>query len=447
MEFFLIGSLLFALIPAFIAKNKGRSFGLWYLYGLFLSFFAFLHALLIKPNEKADGMKKCPACASIISSNASVCPLCRTNFNVSNNNINKEINQLNKTSEVSDYQGERDVSSLQYQLYLTKRYNIEKNITLEKYIVSDEIFKDLDEAIKHCDELYSKFIINREVALEKESIKLKKLKEVEDYEKQQKINEAKFIKERKLIDDEKLRKEKLERDIIEAPIRESRRRKIIFLSSAASLFIISAMFFYYEEYKISENAKRHAQKIEGEKRVAEMNAALAKASADRDLKIKTDEKTKIIFNTKMKSYLTGGNYFGFKVGDNNIEKLIKNNSELIRKKLSSNVYYVECDEDRCNEVFDDPVALQFISNINFLFCYPEKEIKNNLKEYKMIGIEIAFLDDKNKYIGNYIKGREFLSPVPKGYQWEISEKYSMDLKWVANENTVIDVCGNKLKSK
>jgi hypothetical protein len=145
--------------------------------------------------------------------------------------------------------------------------------------------------------------------------------------------------------------------------------------------------------------------------------------------------------------LTGGNYFGFKVGDNNIEKLIKNNSELIRKKLSSNVYYVECDEDRCNEVFDDPVALQFISNINFLFCYPEKEIKNNLKEYKMIGIEIAFLDDKNKYIGNYIKGREFLSPVPKGYQWEISEKYSMDLKWVANENTVIDVCGNKLKSK
>ena len=40
-------SALIALIPACIAKNKGRSIGLWWLYGFFLFWIALIHALLM----------------------------------------------------------------------------------------------------------------------------------------------------------------------------------------------------------------------------------------------------------------------------------------------------------------------------------------------------------------------------------------------------------------
>ena len=43
----LAASILLALIPAYIAKNKGRSAGLWWLYGLFLFWIALIHALLL----------------------------------------------------------------------------------------------------------------------------------------------------------------------------------------------------------------------------------------------------------------------------------------------------------------------------------------------------------------------------------------------------------------
>lgn len=43
---------LLALIPAFIASNKGRSFLLWYIYGVCLLIIAIPHSLIIsKTNE------------------------------------------------------------------------------------------------------------------------------------------------------------------------------------------------------------------------------------------------------------------------------------------------------------------------------------------------------------------------------------------------------------
>ena len=82
MEIFII-AILIGLIPAAIAKGKGKSFGLWWLYGTALFIIALPHALIMKSNIEAverqqlsEGMKKCPHCAEIVKPDAKVCRYC-----------------------------------------------------------------------------------------------------------------------------------------------------------------------------------------------------------------------------------------------------------------------------------------------------------------------------------------------------------------------------------
>lgn len=76
----LILAVLLGLIPAVIAKNKGYSFGLWWLFGGALFIVALPLALLLKPNQSAiekkrmeEGYKKCPFCAEMVKLDARVC--------------------------------------------------------------------------------------------------------------------------------------------------------------------------------------------------------------------------------------------------------------------------------------------------------------------------------------------------------------------------------------
>jgi hypothetical protein len=74
-------AVLIGLIPAFIAKNKGKSFLLWWFYGAMLFIVALVHSLLIKPdiqkvNQESEEMKKCFYCAELIKQKAKVCQYC-----------------------------------------------------------------------------------------------------------------------------------------------------------------------------------------------------------------------------------------------------------------------------------------------------------------------------------------------------------------------------------
>lgn len=69
--------IILGLVPAIIAKLKGRSFFLWWLYGSLVLIIALPHSIF------APILKRCPQCKESARRDANICPHCRTEFSVS----------------------------------------------------------------------------------------------------------------------------------------------------------------------------------------------------------------------------------------------------------------------------------------------------------------------------------------------------------------------------
>jgi hypothetical protein len=119
MELIIISVLIFNIIVGVAAKSRGRNGFGWFLIACVISpVLALILVLVMKPVAA--------------------------------------VNLQGGESKKGDlYGGVPDLQSGKYQLFLTKKYAIERNTTLDKFVIGDSLFPTLEAALKHADDIES----------------------------------------------------------------------------------------------------------------------------------------------------------------------------------------------------------------------------------------------------------------------------------------------------
>jgi hypothetical protein len=67
-----------------------------------------------------------------------------------------------KKIETSLFSGSRDISDRNYQLFLVRKYSIEKNQTMDKYSMDDQVYETLNLALEKADAIYNSELVRHD---------------------------------------------------------------------------------------------------------------------------------------------------------------------------------------------------------------------------------------------------------------------------------------------
>ncbi len=123
------------LIPANIAKTKGRSFLGFYIYGLFFWVIALIHSLVMESSKPTN-------------SNSDNSTFKNSSTSNSDNSTSK-----NNTTSLTKKTETRDLNDDSYKLHLAEKYSIKRNDLFEKFVCDDKMFDRLDIALAHAHRL------------------------------------------------------------------------------------------------------------------------------------------------------------------------------------------------------------------------------------------------------------------------------------------------------
>lgn len=133
----ILQAVLVGLFCSYVAGQKNRSKTYWFWLGFFFSFLALI-ALAAIPSLSKEG-----ADYSL--------------YSEVKNSIGTSPAQRDT---VEFFDGDRNILNPAYQLFLTRKFGIEKNLTLEKYVIKNNVFNTLEDALDNANTQYEKEQVN-----------------------------------------------------------------------------------------------------------------------------------------------------------------------------------------------------------------------------------------------------------------------------------------------
>ncbi|NDE11587.1 MAG: hypothetical protein EBZ95_13660 [Chitinophagia bacterium] len=122
----LLQAIICGLFCGYIAGEKGRSFGNWFILGFFFSILALIAVAAIP----AITTKPTASKAKIL------------NIKNTENNDKDKRTQLNQFAHA-----EKNFHNDSYKLYLVEKYDISKNEVLNKFVLENELYQNLDDVL------------------------------------------------------------------------------------------------------------------------------------------------------------------------------------------------------------------------------------------------------------------------------------------------------------
>lgn len=234
MEFIFIALVIQGLVSGFfcsyIAGEKNRNKVGWFWLGFCFSILAVLALIAVPKYDDAESFGKTP---SLLKSNDE------------DQNKNRIFGK------------ERNLNSSSYQLFLTKLFSIEKNLTLEKYVIQDDVFDTLVDALCEADKRYTSQLSEQEKRALRESRELDEKNALEIFQREKFEN--------------KLALENIQKAEIKAklePVRRANRKKIFVLA----IFIFVGFSFWMRDYLSKEKVEQRL--VEEKETLNEKNARI-----------------------------------------------------------------------------------------------------------------------------------------------------------------------------